>query len=472
MKYFYFLFFIIFLLSIKKIISDNDIYRICEDGYYGLNCSQRCSCDQWSSNNTCSKNEGRCLKCRFGHFGKNCEDICYPKCKTNLCCAIKFSEFKNSKISLTSNLSILKVYINKIELNISIDYNVGYPLTIFNKAITEKDLPSKLKDDDNVVYNYTNYNVSGKEYLNNTIAIKTEDFILKVPIVLDEEKKDNLNGINGVIGLGFSNSINMALFKDKAISLNIASYKLENNEISILFGDLFEKEKKYISKLSFCEALFDYKSKDLSISTMKCGVEGMKSQDSEDALELEETEIHFSLDREESSFILKNNENYKNYITNLYFNNKNYQEIRINDTIFYCFKKDEKNILTNFGFVINKYYYPKMVNEYFIDDEHCPSNYQKFLIGFDVNNKSEIIFGKDFFKNTQITIDNEERKIYFYVNDAEYFSGELSPSFKFKPVPPLTPFQISFLIMSSVFVLNIISFLIYFYFKRKKEKIS
>ena len=107
----------------------------------------------------------------------------------------------------------------------------------------------------------------------------------------------------------------------------------------------------------------------------------------------------------------------------------------------------------------------------FKEDKNCPTYYKRFKVEFNDNNMG-IIFGKDFFENTMFTIDNEERKIYFYNSNTEYFNGKIINEIETKISRPLTPLKTSLLGVGLLLVLNIISFLIYFYFKRKKEKIN
>ena len=38
---------------------------LCPEGKYGNNCSLNCMCDKWSSSNSYSKLEGRCLDCKL-----------------------------------------------------------------------------------------------------------------------------------------------------------------------------------------------------------------------------------------------------------------------------------------------------------------------------------------------------------------------------------------------------------------------
>ena len=476
MKKFFCLLSFVFLISIKKINSNNDDYISCKDGFYGLNCNQTCNCKVYSSSNICSKTEGRCLDCKFGHFGMNCSEHCFPKCKTNLCCAIKSTDFKESENSLTSNLSKLKVIINKIELNIEIDFNVGYPLTIFNNKIKPGDIPNSKKGDDRE-YTFTNYFIKGPEYDDASITIKDKDkeFSLNVPIILDSETQ-NSGDINGVIGLGFLNSINLELFKDKKISLNIASYKLDkdNNEILIKFGDLFDDQKTYIQRLSYCKALSD--TKELSTSNLRCKVEGMRIKNYDDALELKGVDVQFSLNQEESSFILSNKSEYRDFVEKIYFddNKENYKLETINNTSFYCYKEDKRNKLYNYEFIINNFSYSYESESILKKSEKCPDGYYKFLVDFYGNglndNNTGIIFGKDFFKETQFTIDNEERIIYFFTNKVEYFSGKFLQFSDIKQKINFDPLLTSILTVTGIFVLNILAFLVYFCIKRKKEK--
>ena len=132
---------LIFLILINEIINNNniiDIYQDCEEeGKYGINCEKNCTCDKWSSSRNCSRIEGRCLDCKFGQFDINCDDICDPKCKTNLCCSVLSSKYEKSNKNIKTNITTLNIKFNNIVLTILADYNVGYPLTIFNKTLNE-----------------------------------------------------------------------------------------------------------------------------------------------------------------------------------------------------------------------------------------------------------------------------------------------------------------------------------------------
>ena len=88
------------------------------------------------------------------------------------------------------------------------------------------------------------------------------------------------------------------------------------------------------------------------------------------------------------------------------------------------------------------------------------------------NNDSKvgIVFGKSFYKETQFTIDNEERKIYLYTRNAEYFTGKMKSEFTSTPGISLEPITISFITIGIIFFMNASSFLLYYLCKRKKQK--
>ena len=464
----------IFLILINEIINNDaiDIYEDCSAGKYGLDCQKNCTCNKWSSSRNCSRIEGRCLDCKFGQFDVDCDEICDPRCKTNLCCAVLSSKYKKSKINIKTNITILNVKIGTKILKIAADYNVGYPLAIFNKSIPDGiDFENGFLE--TTSYNYSEYEVEGNRYENNSVLFingKNELLNIVIPIIVDNTH--DYPEINGVIGLCFYNSINMNLFLKGKIKLNIASFEVDNKMININFGSLFSKQKKYVHKLSYCKALSDEDSKHLR---MKCKVEGMRAKQYSDALELDNTEIQFNLNKD-SSFILKNESKYRNYITKYYFDDDNYylNETSQSSTIF-CFKKSKINRLSEFGFVINKYYYSYDADELFKESPDCSSTkakYLKFRMELRNDDTNLIIVGKHFFNDMKFTIDNEEKKIYFYSDNVEYFSGDIVENFSSKPSLTSDPFATSLVGVAIVIFLNIITFLIYFYFKRKKEKIN
>ncbi len=477
MKNFHFLYSFIILIFIYKVYSIND--KECPEGLYGLNCEKNCTCNKWSSNGKCSRIAGNCLGCKFGHFGTDCNDICYPRCKTNLCCSIlKNSEKKYKNIKL--NISMLTIKVDNQELNILPDYNVGHNLTIFKKSLT-KDLTLSNLVKSTETIKYTNYTVTGDLYLDNNISIIGIDGSDQIDLPLSIKLDENIDvqDINGVIGLGFLNSINDELFSKNIITDNIISYSFyDDNYINILFGYMFEEEKDFINKLSYCDISTQ---DDFGIISK---VDGIRVKLYSDGLSINETTVNFAIN-EKSSFILNDNIEIKFYIKKYFFNDKslndkdktfesktdNYKEIKSDDnTTYFCFKKDLiNNKLSDLGFIINDFYYSYEPKFFFVEEDKCTNDYMKFIIGFN-DEKVGIVFGKDILKDTMFTIDNEEKKIYFYARNVEYFSGETFLSFI--PSINLEPITISIIITSIIFSLNIISFLIYFFIKRKKEKIN
>ena len=460
------LFFVLLIINVIYSINQ-DYYSDCSEGKFGKSCDQKCTCESWSSSNNCSKLAGRCLDCKFGHFGKECENICYPQCKTNLCCDIKSKDFKNSDISIKFNISTLQIKIGNELLNIATDYNVGYYLTIFNKS-TNNFYPSGKRD---VLKNYTftKYNVSGYIYNDNKIEIQNlegDPLKLTVPIILDENITDkNDPKINGVIGLGFLNSINENLFLAKNITLNIASYKVEKETITILFGDLFTQEKKYVHKLSYCDAIYN-ENKHLS---MNCIVEGIRHKSISDALQLNNTRIKFAIN-EDSSFVLGHE--YLDYFKKYYFDDKtdDYKEKKVDDVTYLCFKTQSIHKLSNLGIVINKIYYYFQADTFFIkEDMICKEDsYSLFIVRFHSSN-SNIVLGKNFCDGSELTIDNEEKKIYLYSKDEEFFAGEIKSKFESSPKLYSDPMVSSIITVSLIFGLNAISFVIYFLMKKKRK---
>ena len=466
---------IIFIfLYINNIITLTNDIMICPEGKYGENCTKDCNCDKWSSSNFCSKIEGRCLDCKFGHYGTNCKSLCYPTCKTNLCCAIKSDNFTESNLKLNIKNSMVKIRLNNIDLNILIDYNNGHPLSIF-KNTTDIQLENST-DEENHTYSFTPYpkigpqcEVIGKKYENYKIKFLNQGDLnleLSLPIILDENVRPIDRSINGIIGLGFYNSMNDKLFQNnKAIVENIASYKKNGDEISVLFGDLFDEEKNYVHKLSFCKA----ENHSESEFNLLCKIEGFGSKIYSDVLQINDTYIQFSLDID-SKFVLPNDKAYTDYIKKYYFKEENY-EIKMTDdnkTTFFCYKTENINRLNEFGFVINHFFYFFSENNYFIESSMCESGYSAFIILFSDENPG-LIFGKNFYNETQFTLDSEENKIYFYSKYVEYFSGEIKSVIIEDLSDKIDPLSASFIIIGISVFFNIVAFLVYFYFKRKKE---
>ena len=472
MKNNYIILILCFSISFIQISSDDKIsakpsmYEICQEGKYGDDCNLNCTCDlkKWASSKNCSRIDGRCLDCKFGHFDKNCENICYPTCKTNLCCSIESKSFKTSNKKINSNIETLKIKIGNTTLNIYPDYNVGYPLTLFKKV---EGMDCSGIESETFQYSNNIKVVNAIKCDNTIITIENDDknnFSLNLTALFFE---GGVESYDGVIGLGFSNGINYHLMKKKEISLNIASYKIKNEKVNILFGNIFNEERKFVNTLSYCDALVENKT---NHTVMKCKVEGMRYGDFSDALKLNNIEIYFSL-HENTSFVLPNESHYLDYINKYYFNNKG----ELKDTgkkIYLCYPNKKINKLNDFGFVINKYYYSYKADQFFSEDKDiCDNNYRKFLIEFANDaNEAKIVFGKTLLKDIEFTIDNEERKIYFYSKHAKFFSGKFTEKGSNDFSLSFDPLTSSLVTIGIIFLMNVISFLIYFYFKRKKSK--
>ena len=283
--------------------------------------------------------------------------------------------------------------INNKTLNISVDFNVGHPLSIFNDTAK-----IYLKNGSVAYYEYmfTKYKkVTGKKYENNKVKfLDQNDFNIELPlpIILNTDLKPKDKTINGVIGLGFYNSINDKLFKiNNTIDENIASFKKIGDDISVLFGDLFKEEKKYVHKLSFCRAT---NSSKIGL-TAECKLEGFGSKNYVDVLKLNDTYIKFSMD-ESSKFVLPKNDVYIDYIQKYYFKEENYITNLTdgNSTLTFCYKTENINRLSEFGFVINHFFYYFSPKDFFIQTDSCQDDYSTFIFTFSDNNH-EIIFGKN-----------------------------------------------------------------------------
>ena len=457
---------IFFLICINNISAYKN-HTICPEGQYGEDCELICGCNEWSTSSHCSKFEGRCLDCKFGHFGKNCTDICYPTCKTNLCCEVKLRDLEGKNQKLTIKNSIIEIQIGDIALNILADYNVGDPLTIFNETFEEV-LPFE-NGTDIINFNFTNFIGNGTLYENVKVKfLEQNNLIINLPIILSESNitQNREKTIHGVIGLGFFNTINDELLISKKIKENIASYQKNGNEISIFFGDLFEEEKNYVHKLSYCKS----ENNDESFFNISCKIQGFGSKSYHDVLQINDTYIQFSLDTP-SKFILHNKTAYTDYIKKYYFleETDNYKFKTKSNISYFCYKTENINRLNEFGFVFNHFYYFFSADNYFSEnEEYCENGYSLFLILFS-DQIPGLIFGNNFYNETQFTLDNEEKNIYFYSKYVEYFSGEIKSVIIEDLSNKLNPLTGSFIVIGTSLFLNVVAFLVYFYFKRKKE---
>ena len=150
----------------------------CTTGYYGHKCNDTCVCGTNKITSYCGKYSGRCLDCNFGYYDKNCNKTCHYKCRTELCCLIKDKLVRDSNdvLILETNYKYLNVYIEGKDYIVEIDYNNGFPLSLFNK-----DIDVQGKNFTSINYDFTNYKLKGYLYkdfhvtFNNTVENNYKD---------------------------------------------------------------------------------------------------------------------------------------------------------------------------------------------------------------------------------------------------------------------------------------------------------
>ncbi len=287
--------------------------------------------------------------------------------------------------------------------------------------------------------------------------------------------------INGLIGLGFFNSISNAIFTDSNIDvykLNILSfnYIAEGDQIEMLFGDLFEEQRDYVERLTSCKVILDGKS-DIQEKKMTCQLDGIKASKYSEAFKLNNSFITFSLG-EKSSLILGNNSNYLEYLKRAFFNNdtENYElkDDPINKGIQYIlYPNDKINKLSDIGLVFNYYSYSYPPNTFFVNTTNGAEGKSQFLIKINKNSdRTEFVIGKEFFRDIKFTINNEEAQIYFYAQNAEYcatFTDIITDSlFNLK----LNARETAAVCLAIIIAINLIAFMIYYFVKRRKMKSS
>ena len=468
----------------------------CYHSTYGLGCNKSCTCDENSNDGDCGKFGGQCLNCKFGYFGKYCNESCHYKCQTALCCLFKDSKFNvDSKFEIKTNYKYIEIEFKNFSGWFEIDYNYGYPLTLFTNKTELNDICDvsnfellnyeEKEQKDSYVQYFTNYAINSTLYKNENITIKNQtnskiiygvDFAIarKVNCSSKETKEKK---ISGVIGFGFFNSISNSYFSgnNSGINeLNILSYSLntEKNEVELLFGNLFKEQKDYVDRLTSCIVMLD-KESDIQGKKMTCELQGIKMAKYTEGFTLKNAFITFSLG-ESSSLILGNNKNYEKFLKEIYFD-KDYLKEN-NDTNnpkikYFLYERNKINRLDNLGFVFNNFSYSYSPEDFF---KEIPGNkdYKEFLIKIDESsNKTEFILGKEFLKDIKFTINNEEARIYFYAKNAEYsdeFKEEFSnTSFDIK----LTPQAIAIISLTVITVIITVPFtIVYFCKERQKNK--
>ena len=465
----------------------------CPNESYGLECAQKCQCGSNSNEGICGKFRGQCSECKFGYYGKKCDLRCNYKCQTELCCLFnEHSDENMTVLKIETNYKIIEIKINEKPYRFEIDYNYGYPLTIFNGK-------TQLDNCDNYGIEPTDYqDVSSKEeyhekftnfeitsYLNNGQKITINgnvDITTDIAVALRAKclsKEGMKEKINGVIGFGFFNSISNAIFTNSThedYKLNILSfdYKAEGDQIEMLFGDLFTVQRNYVEKLTSCKVILDGKT-DIQEKKMTCQLDGIKVSKYSEAFKLNKSYITFSLG-EKSSLILGNNKNYFEYLKRGFFNDENINLIddKENEGIQYILYPNNKiNKLSDFGFVFNNFAYSYPPDKFFVNfsNSNNGEGESQFLIKINKKtDRTEFIIGREFFSDIKFTINNEEAQIYFYAQNAQYtdkFTDVITDSlFKIK----LNSRATAGICLAIIVFIYLVAFTIYYLVKRKKMK--
>ena len=445
----------------------------CKNGTYGLKCDTNCTCKSNSDSINCGKYQGQCVSCKFGYYGKDCDQYCNYKCHDELCCLFKdFDKDIKSKLEFTTNYKYLEVKYEDITYNIEIDYNYGYPLTLFKYNGTQNLKADKYEEE--LIINFTNYNVNGTLKKNQVIYLANKIVNNAQVIISDINSVDNktdMSEIDGVIGLGFFNSISNVYFPgDKTtVQLNILSYAFEEDDnIRLNFGQMHKDQIDYVDKLTSCQVELRNDT-DIQGKKMTCKLDGIKSATYTDYYILDNAYITFSI-AEESSFNLINNKKNRDYLMNAYF--KEDAEY-INGSLigspisYFLYPKDKINRLTNFGFAFNNYFYSYSPKQFFVDSEISSKKRFIFDLRDDID-KTDFIIGKDFLKKIKFTINNEEAKIYFYAKNAEYsdkFTSEVNDN---TFVLNLDAKESAAVSLSIIIFINLLVFSIFYCVKRRK----
>ena len=492
----------------------------CVEGKYGLKCNKNCVCEVNSKNMECGKFAGECSNCNFGYFGENCKNQCNYKCKTGLCCIFKDEKLKPN-ITIKTDYRYLIIAFKGKNYTVEIDYNYGYPLTLFNTTGNCQNINlTNINLDylgEKIVHNinFTNYQMTASLYKNTSFTIfgeKNERILNGIDIALGNDvncsnSSNHYKHANGVIGLGFFNTISNILFSndsdesndtfndnsndifndksndtynnksnnksnDKSNVQNILTYSVnyKKNTVELIFGSMSNKQYDYIEKLTSCDVIFKNDT-EIQGKTMTCKLDGIKSSKHSSGLRLYNASITFSIGQN-TSFILNNSENYIKYIKDVYFIESVKNETDpITNNIYFRYPKKKINKLPNFGFVFNNFYYSYEPNLFF-SNEVDNEGKKRFLIEFSNNTESEFILGREFLKDITFTINNEEAEIYFYAKNAEY-----SDNLKDKPNSSNFRIQLEARETAAIFLavidfINIVAFVIYYFIKKKKMNSS
>jgi len=446
----------------------------CLSGTYGLSCQNNCLCtekaiinnNENSSNiaddsieNVCGKYSGECLSCKFGYFGTKCENYCYYLCKSPTCCIFHEQDDKNYiELKTTVGLNYINLTLDfnneniTTNLLIEADYTKGHRIMLFSddlkitnengKEISNNDesesdyfiklIPNEdnaqIKEKELEYENFTvtkffeiedvKYNIRQDEYINITVYVAKE-----IKLKSTFSPKNNIQ-IHGVMGLGFFNEFSKDLLENEIIYRNVISYQYKNDSIEMTFGKLLDDVNKNFEYLSYCDLLGN--TDDISTITNtkpSCKLDGMGFSNEKYGFEIsndyKNVSITFSIGGK-TEIILGNvtnrTENNISYSLSEIFKNRYFEDT---STDFILKNTDQILKLPNLNFVINEHIYSFSADKLFDDNGNFTVKFNKSF----TEDNFTIILGSDLLKNSILTINNEEFKIYFYTREQSY-AGE------------------------------------------------
>ena len=502
--------------------SKGDCYAFtCNSGKYGEKCDKECGCGStinnlylYLSNSTnetngtvvsehkCSKYSGNCLDCGFGVYGKGgCDKSCHYSCHTMTCCLLNDKDATKLRFKLGLNehgLFALK-YNNENKL-IKVDFNKGYPLTLFN---TSGDLVIK---GDNVVdtlilsdvqYNFTEYIVIGDlhnisyslyETTNQYNDTEGEEKRITGPVLIassvlpahtDTSRNgvsvsDNLSNIKGIVGIGVMSSFASTFLNNNATTNNLVAYKYEvtstknskNKQptLHINYGSSF---KSSYNNFIYCNIPLETSS-DIHSASLGCYSEGIKLSDNNKGYFINQT-INFSLTDNSDIYL---NENILQLFKEVYLQHTScHPQQKPNQTNITIYCEPNANVaqLSSVGFIFKKFVLYFDASKLFKASTTEYGEKKEFIIHFTSNQTEErVLIGKDLLQDTELLVNNEEGELYIHSNPVNYYYGKLYNEFQPETgFAKLTGHSKAVIIIISIFVFDVVICVCYFIYKRK-----
>ena len=471
----------------------------CREGYFGMKCDSKCNC----SSKTCSRNSGYCTDCSFGTFGKtNCEQDCHYLCQTQICCMLGSDDDMPFCSLISEEGKYVTVEIKGKKFLLGVDLGSSYAMTLFttstifsdscknhNFMLTdfsfnsgETEIGKETINLHSMLINRTIYD-GINIYLHNFTCNDTDVVIqnLRVRVAIANtvncqggfKSSKTLKNLNGFIGLGIFNQLTEDLLLDKKYSkINFNSYQLDTN-LQITFGQIkkTDNRRERLNKYAICPLKTNLTSDE---KNMSCNVSGIKfSNTDRDGFNLTSSnaQIYLTLERDsEIKMPMRYLETFKN---NYFKENENgipyYIDkdskpnatiVKLNQSNYNKFPTIQIILNTNHTFTLNQSFLFK-------------NDHKEFLIEFQDENKTIFILGKDFLKNKEFALNNEEGELLIYCDERGYFTGELVIDYN-------TTLGINFSIEDWKFALiltriilgiNIIAFVLYVFFRKRKKTI-